>query len=171
MRNRFRRFAFAFALGLALAPAIATAADADKVDRLMILMKLEANVAQMEQMIGQSMEQAFREGIEGEPLSPAQEQRAEAMLDVMKQSFKRMFSWEVMGPEYRRIYQDVLSNEEVDAAIAYYQSPAGASMLAKTPELMQRGMEVGQRRAQEVMPQMQAELARAIEDIKSGEAE
>lgn len=172
MHARFLRIALAVSLALLLTPASAmAAADADKVDRLLTLMKLEANVAQMEQMIVQSMEQSFRQGLAGESLTPEQERRAEAMLNVMKQSFARMFSWEVMGPEYRRIYQEVLTNEEIEGAIAYYESPAGASMLAKNPELMRRGMEMGQRRAQELVPQMQAEMAAAIAEIKSGDAE
>lgn len=171
MRTRFLRFALSVSLAIALAPAAVLAADGEKVDRLMQLMQLEANIAQMQQMMVQSMEQGFRQGLEGEPLTPAQQRQVEATLQVMKDSFASMFSWDVMGPEYRRIYQEVLTDEEVEGAIAYYSSPAGASMLAKTPELMQRGMAVGQRRAQEVMPQMQAQMARAIEEIKSAEAE
>jgi len=167
MRTRFLRLALAASLAFSLAPTTVFAADAEKVDRLMELMGMKDTIAQMEQMILQSMEQSFRQSLDGEPMGPEQQRRADAMLEVMKDSFASMFSWEAVGPEYRRIYQEVLTDEEVDGAIAYYQSPAGASMLAKTPELMQRGMALGQRRAEEVMPVMQAQMQRALEELKS----
>jgi hypothetical protein len=171
MRSRFLRLALAASFAFALTPASVLAADAEKVETLMELMGLKATVAQMEEMIFQSMEQSFRQRLDDEPMSPEQQRRADAVLEVMKQSFTSMLSWEAIGPEYRRIYQDVLTDEEVDGAIAYYRSPAGASMLAKTPELMQRGMELGQRRAQEVMPVMQAQMQRALEELKHAKPE
>lgn len=167
MRLALSRLTLSLALALCLPVASVQAADPAKVDELLELMDIKKNVAQMQTMINQVMDEEFEARIASEKLTPAQAARVRATNQVMKDNFAQIFAWEELGPEYRRIYADVLTDAEVEGAIAYYRTPAGAAMLAKTPELMQRSMVVGQNRAREAMPRMQAELDRAMHEAKA----
>ena len=42
------------------------------------------------------------------------------------------------------LYSKVLDDKELDAALGFYNTPEGKSMLKKMPQLMQGGMQIGQ---------------------------
>lgn len=63
--------------------------------------------------------------------------------------------WKALEPEYVKLYADTFTDEELDAMIAFYRSPAGMSMIAKTPELTQKSFAISQQRMTTVMPELQ----------------
>ena len=58
----------------------------------------------------------------------------------------------------------------VPAAVAYYSSPAGQSMLNKLPALVKAGSELGQKRIAAVMPRLQQEARAAAKEIGAASA-
>jgi uncharacterized protein len=90
------------------------------------------------------------------PASATPEQRAKAqefrnkMLDLLK----TRISWEKMRPGYVKAYSETFS-EEIDGILAFYESPAGRAMQAKTPILMPKIMALAQAQASELMPEIQ----------------
>jgi hypothetical protein len=158
-----RTGALALLLPAALLAPPAFAADEAKVDELMVILQLDKMNAQMLEMMDGVLEKSFLDTSAQHGLTEAQIAARRPQLQRMKNAMRDVLSWEALAPEYRKIYIELLTDAEVDAAIAYYRSPAGASMMAKMPQLMQRGMEVGQRRAAEVMPRVMAEMQQAVE--------
>jgi hypothetical protein len=63
--------------------------------------------------------------------------------------------WKSMEPEYVELYAETFSDEELDGIIAFYKTPAGVSMIAKTPELTQKSLAISQKKMAEVMPDLQ----------------
>jgi hypothetical protein len=65
-------------------------------------------------------------------------------------------SWTSLEPEYVKIYAATFTTEEIDAITAFYRTPAGQSMLAKTPLITQASVKVAQARMVDLMPKMKA---------------
>lgn len=60
---------------------------------------------------------------------------------------------------YVPIYRKYLTLEDLQAMTEFYASPVGQKLVAVTPQIMGEGMEAGTRLAEEVMVELQAELA------------
>jgi hypothetical protein len=91
-----------------------------------------------------------------------QAERLAASNERMKRTFLEVFTWEKLGPRYSALYQEILTDAEVDGALAYYRSPEGASMKAKTPLLMERSMRIGQELMMEALPKLRADLDKTM---------
>lgn len=159
-RNRMASLAVALLLAV---PAAATAAAPERVAELMEVTKVEQNVGQMQAYMAKAMDDGFnqeaqRRAMQGEPL-----ERARAAHEAMKKDLLQALAWQEMGPEITAIYEKQLTDAEVDAAIAYYSTPEGASMLQKQPALTQATMQLGQQRAQAIVPKLQAQMQAIFE--------
>jgi uncharacterized protein len=156
----------ALLLSLALVAPVAPAgaASPEKVDALIVEMKIEQNFVQVRQIMMDAFEQGVAQAAKQRGLSDAQLARIRPELDALRDTLAEGFSWQSMAADFRQVYAEELTDEEVDAALAYYRSPAGASLLAKMPVLMQRGAEIGQRRAQALMPELMRKLEATVDD-------
>jgi hypothetical protein len=151
-------------LALVAPVAPAGAASPDKVDALIVELKVEQNFAQMRQIMLDAFEQGVAQAAKQRGLSAEQVARIRPRLDALRETLAEGFSWQSMAADFRQLYAEELTDEEVDAALAYYHSPAGASLLAKMPVLMQRGAEIGQRRAEALMPDLMRRLEETVDD-------
>ena len=61
-------------------------------------------------------------------------------------------SWTELEPVLRKVYGQVFDKQEVDAMIAFYSTPEGASILKKTPQVLAITM-------QEIQPIIRATMA------------
>lgn len=162
MRKSFLRSALGLAFVLCLPFSVANAASAEKVEELLEVMDIKSNLEQMQAMMVGIFDESFRAQAEKRGLTAAQTERLSASNESLKRSFVDIFTWEKLGPRYSALYQELLTDAEVDGALAYYRSPEGASMRAKTPLLMERGMRMGQELMMESMPKLQAELEKSM---------
>ena len=77
------------------------------------------------------------------------------------------FGWAKLKPSFAAIYADTFTQEEVDGLIAFYDGPIGQSLIAKTPELTLRSLQMMQQRMGPVLQRVEqiareeAENARA----------
>ena len=154
---------------LAVAPYQARAADQAKVERLIAVLKVDRMMEKMTAFMEQAVEKGFVDSATKRGLTPAQIDRGRPVLVALKKSIDEAFSWDFFKPRIIKLYEEELTNEEIDAALAYYSSPQGQSMLAKQPMLMQRGGEIGMKRGQEMGPKIGAAISAAIEQVRKDE--
>lgn len=88
---------------------------------------------------------------------------------TMQAWVNKYFTYETMAPKFTEIYAEEFSESELQALIAFYQSPVGRKLASLTPTLSRRGGEVGAELAQEHMAELQQMIqARAAELEKQG---
>ena len=73
-----------------------------------------------------------------------------------RQAFKQemMASLEDIYVKMAKIYTEEFTESEIDEILAFYDTPVGEKMREITPELMRKGMEIGQQWGQELQPMM-----------------
>ncbi len=88
-------------------------------------------------------------------VSPDAAEKAKAMQDKMFVLIESEMSWDKMKAEYAKVYAEVFTPEEVKGLVAFYKSPSGQAFLDKQPILMQKTMEMAQKRMMEMTPKIQ----------------
>lgn len=73
-----------------------------------------------------------------------------------QEAFKKemMASLEGIYSRMAGVYMENFSEAEIDQILAFYHTPIGEKMVAITPELTRKGMEIGQQWGQELQPIM-----------------
>lgn len=86
---------------------------------------------------------AFADTPSAASLTPAQRHRVERANARLAQLLGSELGWQSLGAEVSQMYADVFSQPEIDAMAAFYGSPAGQSMITKSPALFGKLMEGG----------------------------
>ena len=137
-------------------------ADDARIDRLLEVTRaremLDATLPQIEA----SQQQMLAQMTAGRELDAAQQQRIDALLASSSSAVRKALSWENLAPVYRDIYRQTFTGEDIDAIIAFYESPAGQRMLEKMPALMQNTMTAMQRLIVPMLQQMERDLAAEV---------
>ena len=137
-------------------------ADDARIDRLLEVTRareiLDATLPQIEA----SQQQMLAQMTAGRELDAAQRQRIDALLASSSSAVRKALSWENLAPVYRDIYRQTFTGEDIDAIIAFYESPAGQRMLEKMPALMQNTMTAMQRLIVPMLQQMERDLAAEV---------
>jgi hypothetical protein len=95
-------------------------------------------------------------------MTPEERQAAnDAMQRVMDFTMQKM-SWEVMKPEFVKIYDATYTEDEISGILMFYQSPPGAAMLAKTPVLMASTMALLQKRMAEIKLELDEMIRKSV---------
>jgi uncharacterized protein len=128
------------------APAHADPASHRKaVDSLFALMD-------MENLLNQSIDQMLAMQVQQNPaIAPFQTQ--------MKAFLSKYMSWASMKDDMAKLYMAEFSESELNELTKFYQTPLGKKTIQKMPALMAKGAEIGQKRVQEHLPELQAALA------------
>ena len=151
------------------AAAAAPPSDAD-IERLLVASRaqgmLDAILPQMEAMQSQQFEQITA----GKDLSAGQKAEIERLHARTSDILRRSLSWEEMRPLYIDVYKKTFSREDVRAMAKFYESPAGKSLLDKTPALMQNLMGAVQQKVLPLLEELKTELDTvAVEPVKAPE--
>jgi hypothetical protein len=72
--------------------------------------------------------------------------------------FRKHMSWEALKDEFVALYMEVFTESELREMTAFYETPTGQKAIEKTPQIVQRGAQIGARRVK----QNKAELERLI---------
>ena len=114
-------------------------------DSLFVLMGMETLISQsVDQMLAIQMQQ-------NPALAPYQAQ--------MKAFLSKYMSWASLKDDMAKIYMAEFSESELNELNKFYQTPLGKKTVQKMPALMAKGAEIGQKRVQEHLPELQAALA------------
>ena len=79
---------------------------------------------------------------------------------------KEELGWDKVKDQYVQAYRGMFSQEEIDGLIAFYQTPAGQSLVNKQPELANRTMTILQQRMAPVMQRIQKMSEEAALELK-----
>jgi hypothetical protein len=119
-------------------------------------------VSHTEQMLSQTMSTILNQTKSGAmqqmfgvTLTPEQTKESEELQGKLAAILTSALSWEKLKPIYVKLYADTYTEQEMDGIIAFYKSPAGEAMLAKTPEIMTKANELVQQQMATVMPEIQ----------------
>lgn len=154
---------------LALAPSPARADDASKrakVQEMFTILHLDANMKRLTDSLMQQVRNVTQKQLEGSTLTPDQQQKVD---DFQKKAFdlvEKSTSWSVVEPDYVTLYAETYSEPEIDGILAFYKSPVGQSLLAKTPELTTKSIAISQKRVAALMPQLQALATQLGQELK-----
>ncbi len=92
------------------------------------------------------------------------------MTDVAKKFYDDNYKWEDMRPAIVKAYAAELSDDDMKAILAFYETPAGKIAATKLPKLTFRGYEAVVISLQSKMPALQAamvEVAKKYRDTKA----
>lgn len=82
-----------------------------------------------------------------------------AMLSFMKE----VMQWEELRPEFVRIYSESFTAAELRELTAFYRTPTGKKAITLIPDLMSKGMIVGQQRVQARAAELQQRITPIIQ--------
>ncbi|AXI82629.1 DUF2059 domain-containing protein [Xylella taiwanensis] len=138
--HRLRCFTLFIAMSMAMP--LATAAppsDAD-VNRLLSASRAQSVLDSMLPQIEAMQQKQFDQIAAGHTLNTAQKAKLAQIHERTKQAIRKTLSWSELQPLYTDLYKRSFSREDVIAMAEFYESPAGQTLLDKTPALMQNLM-------------------------------
>ncbi|WP_185816851.1 DUF2059 domain-containing protein [Hymenobacter metallilatus] len=77
----------------------------------------------------------------------------------MRAYINKYMSWASLKDELVQIYAQEFTEKELKELTKFYLTPIGRKTIEKMPQLMVAGMEMGQRRVQEHLPELQQAIA------------
>lgn len=143
--------------GLALVAQAEPPTDAD-VNRLLAASRAQTMLDSMMPQLEQMQREQFARLSAERQLTPAQQDKLQKMQARTRESLAQTLSWSQMRPMYVDLYKRTFSREDVLAMAEFYESPAGQSLLDKTPLLMRNVMEAIQQKMAPTMSSLQKDL-------------
>ena len=131
------------------------ASRAAKAEEFMRLAKMDEMLRQTLKMVSEQTKSGVLQQMMGVKLPPEKEKEMAAFQDKVAAVIGDVFAWEKLKPAYVKLYAEEFSDQELDGIIAFYKSPSGQAMVAKTPSLMTKATTVVQARMAEAQPQLQ----------------
>jgi hypothetical protein len=159
----------ALALLLVLIPCL-RAEDASKntkIERIFEAAKLDQVLNQMYTLIENQVKSQMYQQFLGAQLSPEQQKVFDEFDDKVMKLVKSKLSWDQLKQVYLKLYDDAFSESDIDGILAFYQSPAGQSLVAKTPQIMAAGSQAAQEKLAAVGPDVQALIQEYIPKMKA----
>jgi len=117
-------------------------------------------VMNMDAVLNQAIDQMLQMQTKQNPAIAPYEQEMKAFL-------KKYMSWASLKDDMTKMYVEEFTESELGELNKFYQTPLGKKTLQKMPALMAKGAEIGQRKVQEHLPELQASIAEK-EKAKAG---
>ncbi|CAN5748957.1 hypothetical protein BH11PSE12_BH11PSE12_07740 [soil metagenome] len=159
----------ALLLSLVLPVASAATATAESVESLLEITKAKDLVDGTNANIESSMRQGMLAALADSKLSKLSEEQTKVIDLLPKKLLAAMqleFNWEVLKPDFIRLYAETLSQDEVDGMIQFYKTPLGQALIAKMPLIQKRCLAITQARLSNAITKIQAAVASAIAEVK-----
>jgi hypothetical protein len=128
---------------------------------------MDSVLAQMEGAMKASLQRLTK----GRPLSAEEQATLDQQQAKMSAIMKEELSWDKVKDQYVQAYREMFTQEEIDGLIAFYQTPAGQSLVNKQPELAKRTMTILQQRMAPVMQRIQKMSEAAASELKKARVE
>lgn len=145
------------------------AAPASKasIQELLQLTQASKMVDTMHQAVLNRINAQMRIAFRGKTPNEEQKQAIKQMHQEVKSLLQQKMSWEQLKPLSVRIYQQSLTQSEVDGIIEFYKTPAGQALIKKMPQVVQSSMQEMQQQMIAVAPQMQKIQQAFIQEMKA----
>ena len=145
------------------APAAGTPASREDVIKLLDLLQVKARMLQVTAGMKEGMRKGALEGFKQKVPNPTPEQ-----IDAMNATIDPIFEdfpTDEMLDAVVTIYQKHLTKEDLDAAIAFYSSPAGQKILREQPAMMEESMKSGQEIMLKRVPELTKRMQAAVDKV------
>ncbi|GAB2767470.1 hypothetical protein HNQ93_000033 [Hymenobacter luteus] len=86
----------------------------------------------------------------------------------MRAYLTKYMSWQSMKEDMVQLYAREFTEKELKELTKFYQTPTGRKTITKMPQLMAAGMEIGQKRMQEHLPELQQAIAEKMKTQAPG---
>jgi hypothetical protein len=164
------RFVISLLLAASLLPAPQAHGDAAskerKIQELLTIMHFEDTNRRMVQAEEVRIENESREQLTGVTLEPDQKESYDKFQRQVVNLLRESASWKVLEPDFIKLYADTYSEEEIDGILAFYHSPVGQAMLAKTPELTEKSIEISRHRMAALEPKIQRLVDQFMSEVR-----
>ena len=161
---RLRRVALLLALAACSSPVWAAPPTDSDINRLLAASRaqtmLDAALPQIEAM----QQQQFQQATAQRQLTAQQQEQLQRIQARTTQTLRQALSWQQLRPMYVDLCKKTFSKEDVLAMAEFYESPAGQSLLDKTPALMQNVMVAIQTRMQPLITDLQKDLEAIVNE-------
>jgi len=154
---RWRGMVLALLASLAVVAHAEPPSDAD-INRLLAASRAQTMLDSMLPQLEQMQREQFAQVAAGRALTPAQQAQLQKVQERTRQTLAQALSWSQMRPMYVDLYKRTFSREDVIAMAEFYESPAGQSLLDKTPLLMRNVMGAIQQKMTPLMAGLQKDL-------------
>jgi len=141
-----------------------------KVEDLIRVTKVSDLMGQMTDQMTTRMKTVAAQQSANHSFTPAQQKLIDDYINQIQSITRNAVSWEKVKPTIIQVYVDTYTDQELDGIIAFYHSPAGQAMIAKSPQLMNKTVQLVQAQMSEVQPQiLQAnqEFSRKMKELNS----
>lgn len=139
-----------------------------KAQEIVTLLHLDTLMQQMMDTV-QKQASAMALQVSGDTPTPRQQALRD---DFNKKAFALVESrmgWKAIESDILDLYARNFTDEELDAMLAFYKSPAGVSMIAKMPTISAQSSQIAQDRMTELTPelkQMVLDFAKSVKDVE-----
>lgn len=103
---------------------------------------LQETLKQIRPQLDQQAYITIQNIVKRDQLSPQEQIVANELADELYKQSSKSVAWENIKPIYHKIYKDVYTADEVKAQLDFYSSPAGQSILKKSPLVAQESMKM-----------------------------
>jgi hypothetical protein len=140
------------------------ASTPESIKKLLVAMDARKQVDSMLAQMEDSMKSNIQQSLQGQNVTPKQQKIVDEMQSKTIAVLKEGLDWNKLEPMYVKVYSDAFTQEETDAILAFYETPAGQAFLKKMPQ-------VAQKSAMEMRTNMNAmmEKIQKIQQDASGE--
>jgi len=151
-------------LVLLLGATVASAAPAssESVEALLEITQTETTMnnmyADVEKALDQQMAQIM---LQARP-NDAQREALEAMQRDIRSALKNELSWASLKPAYVQLYQESLTQEEVDGLLEFYRTPSGQALIHKMPVIARKSIALSQEKVRPLVARLVSSIQQAL---------
>ena len=102
----------------------------------------------------------------GPDISPENKAKFDVLQEKILQTVDAQLGWKVLEPQYVKLYTDTYTEEEINGIVAFYKTPAGAAMIAKSPDLSTKSIQLVQSKMAAVQPQLKQMVEDFVRDTR-----
>jgi hypothetical protein len=115
----------------------------------------------LDQMMNNMLDQmsTVTKQLGGSNVKPEDQTKVDEFQKKVFQLVQSQMGWKALEPEYVDIYAKDFTDEQLDAILVFYKSPAGVALIEKLPTLTTQGTELAQARVATLMPQLKRLIA------------
>ena len=143
----------AFALCLPLTAHADEASRRVKAQEMLNLMHLDRLMDQMMDTMLQQMS-AMKNQLGGSSVKPEDQAKLDEFQQKAMELIKSQMGWKALEPDYVDIYAKTFTDEQLDAILVFYKSPAGIALVDKLPTLTAEGSQLAQAKMIALQPQL-----------------
>ncbi len=140
-------------LPLAVAAHADEASKRTKIEQLFTILHVDQVSSQIMGNLNRQMQGLSAHQFGATPTPDQQKQFDEFQIKVSG-LVQQTVGWKVIEPDFVKIYSDAYTEPEIDSFLTFYRSPAGQTMLSKSPELATKSLAITQQRMSPIEPQL-----------------